>query len=51
MSVEEYESLQGDRMHLPKKMTEHQVWYGPEMVNSDEWLYSLSDGDIDEIWF
>jgi hypothetical protein len=50
MSVEEYEPLQENRMQLPKKMTGDQVWYGPEMVNSDEWIYSLSDGDIDEIY-
>ena len=50
MSVEEYESLQDNRIQLPKKMTGDQVWYGPEMVTSDEWIYSLLDGDIDEIY-
>ena len=49
MNDEEQESFEKDRAHLPKKLTGAQAWYGPDMLSSKTWIYSLSDQDINEI--
>ena len=49
MNDEEQASFEKDRAHLPKKLTGAQAWYGPDMLSSKKWIYSLSDQDIDEI--
>jgi hypothetical protein len=49
MSVEEILKSDQNNIELPDKLMGDQAWYGPEMMNSSEWIYSLSDTDIDEI--
>ena len=49
MTDDKYASFEKDRAHLPKKLTGAQAWYGPDMLSSNKWIYSLSDQDIDEI--
>ena len=49
MNDEEQASFEKDRAHLPKKLTGAQAWYGPDMLSSKKWIYSLSDQDINEI--
>ena len=49
MNDEEQASFDKDRAHLPKKLTGAQAWYGPDILSSTAWIYSLSDQDINEI--
>ena len=49
MNDEEQASFDKDRADLPNKLTGAQAWYGPDMLSSTAWIYSLSDQDIDEI--
>jgi len=34
---------------LPEPITAPSAWYGPDLVNSTEWVYQLTDSDIAEI--
>ncbi|MEZ5727793.1 MAG: hypothetical protein R3E48_07270 [Burkholderiaceae bacterium] len=38
-----------DRADLPPPRTGPQVWYGPQMVASDQWLFGLSDTHVAEV--
>jgi hypothetical protein len=49
MTVEKFGSFEKDRVHLPEKLNGAQVWYGPDVLSSSEWIYSLSGRDVDEI--
>ena len=49
MTVEKFGSFEKDRVHLPEKLNGPQVWYGPDVLSSSEWIYCLSGRDVDEI--